>query len=54
MINTRFAITILSIFFFGIFTKAQLTVHKMVTVGYTYQNQSFGDVQVCDYAESFC
>lgn len=44
MINTRFAITILSIFFFGIFTKAQLTVHKMITVGYTYQNQSFGDV----------
>lgn len=25
-------------------TKAQLTVHKMLNVGYVYQNQSFGEV----------
>ena len=44
MINARFAITILSIFFLSIFTKAQYTVHKMFSVGYTYQNQSFGEI----------
>ena len=42
--NFRFAITILSVFFLSTFAKAQLTVHKMVTLGYTYQNQSFGEV----------
>lgn len=26
------------------FVKAQLTVHKLVNVGYVYQNQSFGEV----------
>ncbi|WP_407405702.1 hypothetical protein [Chryseobacterium sp.] len=26
------------------FAKAQLTVHKLVNVGYVYQNQSFGEV----------
>ncbi len=32
-------------FFFAIqSTKAQLTVHKLVHVGYVYQNQSFGEV----------
>lgn len=44
MMNFRFAITILSVFFLSMFAKAQYTVHKMVTVGYTYQNQSFGEV----------
>lgn len=44
MMNFRFAITILSVFFLSTFAKAQLTVHKMVTLGYTYQNQSFGEV----------
>jgi len=42
--NFRFAITILSVFFLSIFTKAQYTMHKMLTVGYTYQNQSFGEL----------
>lgn len=42
--NFRFAITILSVFFLSTFAKAQFTVHKMVTLGYTYQNQSFGEV----------
>lgn len=44
MMNFRVAITILSVFFLSIFTKAQYTMHKMLTVGYTYQNQSFGEV----------
>ncbi|KQM63100.1 hypothetical protein [Chryseobacterium sp. Leaf201] len=44
MKNARFAITVLTLFFLGTFTKAQLTMHKMISVGYTYQNQSFGDV----------
>lgn len=44
MMNVRFAITILSVFFLSTFAKAQYTVHKMITVGYTYQNQSFGEV----------
>ena len=26
------------------FVKAQLTVHKLVNVGYVYQNQSFGEI----------
>ncbi|SHL16553.1 hypothetical protein [Chryseobacterium polytrichastri] len=44
MMNFRVAITILSAFFLSIFAKAQYTMHKMLTVGYTYQNQSFGEV----------
>jgi hypothetical protein len=44
MMNARFAITIFSVFFLSIFAKAQYTMHKMVSVGYTYQNQSFGEV----------
>jgi hypothetical protein len=44
MKNATFAITILTLIFLGNFTKAQLTVHKMISVGYTYQNQSFGEV----------
>ncbi|WP_449400290.1 hypothetical protein [Chryseobacterium wanjuense] len=44
MMNFRFAITILSVFFLTTFVKAQYTMHKMISVGYTYQNQSFGEV----------
>lgn len=44
MMNFRFAITILSIFFLSTFMKAQYTMHKMISVGYTYQNQSFGEL----------
>ena len=44
MMNARSAITIFSVFFLSIFAKAQYTMHKMVSVGYTYQNQSFGEV----------
>lgn len=42
--NFRFAVTILSLFFLSALAKAQYTMHKMVTVGYTYQNQSFGEL----------
>jgi len=42
--NVRTAITILSVFFLSIFAKAQYTVHKMINVGYAYQNQSFGEI----------
>lgn len=44
MNKARFAIAILTVFFLSSFAKAQLTVHKMLTFGYTYQNQSFGEV----------
>lgn len=44
MKNAKLAITILSVFFLSTLAKAQLTVHKMVSVGYTYQNQSFGEL----------
>lgn len=44
MMNVRTAITILSVFFLGILAKAQYTMHKMINVGYVYQNQSFGEV----------
>lgn len=44
MMNFRFATAILSVFLLSTFAKAQYTVHKMVSVGYTYQNQSFGEV----------
>ncbi|HEX7869745.1 MAG TPA: hypothetical protein VF455_06485 [Chryseobacterium sp.] len=40
----RSAITILFLFFVGTLVKAQYTVHKMINVGYVYQNQSFGEV----------
>lgn len=40
----RSAITVLFIFMTGIFAQAQYTVHKMINVGYVYQNQSFGEV----------
>jgi hypothetical protein len=44
MKHARFAITILSLFFLSTFASAQYTVHKMINVGYTYQNQSFGEL----------
>ncbi|MBD3905898.1 hypothetical protein NAL32_15135 [Chryseobacterium sp. Ch-15] len=40
----RFAVSILFLFFVSTFLKAQYTVHKMINVGYVYQNQSFGEV----------
>ncbi|MCX8522894.1 hypothetical protein OF897_03030 [Chryseobacterium formosus] len=40
----RSAITILFLFFVGTLVEAQYTVHKMINVGYVYQNQSFGEV----------
>ncbi|KQS93456.1 hypothetical protein ASG21_00345 [Chryseobacterium sp. Leaf394] len=42
--NMRSAITVLFIFMTGIFAQAQYTVHKMINVGYVYQNPSFGEV----------
>lgn len=44
MMNLRSAITVFSIFFLSLSVKAQYTMHKMVSIGYTYQNQSFGEV----------
>ncbi len=44
MMNVRTAITILSVFFLSVFAKAQYTMHKMINVGYAYQNQSFGEI----------
>lgn len=42
--NFRTATAILSLFLLSTLAKAQYTMHKMITVGYTYQNQSFGEV----------
>ena len=42
--NFRTAVVILSVFFLSILAKAQYTMHKMISVGYTYQNQSFGEI----------
>ncbi|UMQ40996.1 hypothetical protein MKS83_16510 [Chryseobacterium sp. Y16C] len=44
MMNVRTAITVLSVFFLSLFAKAQYTMHKMINVGYVYQNQSFGEI----------
>ncbi|AZB00525.1 hypothetical protein EG359_13260 [Chryseobacterium joostei] len=44
MMNFRTAVTTLSLFLLSTLAKAQYTMHKMITVGYTYQNQSFGEV----------
>ncbi len=42
--NVRAAITILLVFFLSLFAKAQYTMHKMINVGYVYQNQNFGEI----------
>ncbi|SHM39505.1 hypothetical protein SAMN05444407_11470 [Chryseobacterium contaminans] len=42
--NFRTAVAILSLFLLSTVVKAQYTMHKMISVGYTYQNQSFGEV----------
>ena len=42
--NMRSALIIFSLFITGFLAKAQYTVHKMINVGYVYQNQSFGEV----------
>lgn len=44
MMNFRTAMVILSVFFLNTWVKAQYTMHKMISIGYTYQNQSFGEV----------
>lgn len=44
MMNFRTAVTIFSLFLLSTLVKAQYTMHKMISVGYTYQNQSFGEV----------
>ncbi|MDM1556575.1 hypothetical protein PYS58_14350 [Chryseobacterium indologenes] len=44
MMNFRTAVAILSLFLMSTLVKAQYTMHKMISVGYTYQNQSFGEV----------
>lgn len=42
--NFRTVIAVLSLFLLSTLVKAQYTMHKMISVGYTYQNQSFGEV----------
>lgn len=42
--NMRSALIIFSLFITVFLAKAQYTVHKMINVGYVYQNQSFGEV----------
>lgn len=44
MMNFRTAVAILFLFLLSTVVKAQYTMHKMISVGYTYQNQSFGEV----------
>ncbi|AZA81068.1 hypothetical protein C1637_00345 [Chryseobacterium lactis] len=44
MMNFRTAVAIFSLFLLSTLVKAQYTMHKMISVGYTYQNQSFGEV----------
>jgi len=44
MMNFRTVAAVLSLFLLSTLTKAQYTMHKMISVGYTYQNQSFGEV----------
>ncbi|RXM50882.1 MULTISPECIES: hypothetical protein [unclassified Chryseobacterium] len=44
MMNFRTAVAILSLFLLSTLVKAQYTMHKMISIGYTYQNQSFGEV----------
>lgn len=44
MMSFRTAVTLFSVFFLSMAAKAQYTMHKMISVGYTYQNQSFGEV----------
>lgn len=42
--KTQFILTLAILLSFAGFSKAQLTVHKMVHVGYVYQNQSFAEL----------
>lgn len=42
--NFRTVVAVLSLFLLSTLAKAQYTMHKMITVGYTYQNQSFGEI----------
>ncbi len=42
--NFRTVVAALSLFLLSTLVKAQYTMHKMISVGYTYQNQSFGEV----------
>lgn len=44
MKNFRWVVAIMCICFLSVFAKAQVAIHKMINVGYVYQNQSFGEV----------
>nr|WP_314492892.1 hypothetical protein [uncultured Chryseobacterium sp.] len=44
MKNFRGLALIMCMSFLGAYAKAQVTIHKMINVGYVYQNQSFGEV----------
>ena len=42
--NVKSFLFLFSFLSFGIFCNAQMTMHKLVHVGYVYQNQSFGEI----------
>jgi len=44
MMNFRTVVAVLSLFLLSTLVKAQYTMHKMISVGYAYQNQSFGEL----------
>ncbi len=44
MKNLRWLAAIVCMFFLSVCTNAQVTIHKMINVGYVYQNQSFGEI----------
>lgn len=44
MKNFRGLAVLMCILFLGAYSNAQITIHKMINVGYVYQNQSFGEV----------
>lgn len=39
-----FILSVILLFTFCGFAKSQVTIHKMLTAGYVYQNQSFGEI----------
>lgn len=44
LMKLKFLTLFILLFFAGMFTKAQLATHTLVTVGYEYQNSSFAEV----------
>lgn len=42
--NFKYRFFLLVLLFLGVSAKSQFTMHKLVSVGYVYQNQSFGEI----------